>query len=112
VLALSSQTESTSPDTALVRLVQTDTLGDPTVSATITLTATAPNSSGSDVSFENLTHVSAATDYAVVIPGSYTLSDADNRFADTDFTIEAGRVYTVVIISPSAPSTRVLEETQ
>jgi len=112
VLALSSQTESNSMDTALVRLVQANTLGDATATATITLFSAAQNSSGSDVSFEGLSYEQGATEYTVVIPGSYTLSDGNSRFADTDFTIESGRVYTVVIVSPTAPSTRVLEETQ
>lgn len=112
VIALTTQANSTSPTTALARLVQASALGDLSRSSTITLMAMEPNISGSDVSFEGLSYDSVVTEYTDVLPGSYTLTDADGRFASENITIEAGHVYTLVINSASAPVLRVIDDSQ
>ena len=116
VIALATQAEASSASTALIRLVQTSTLGDAagdtSSTSTITLTATEPNNSGSDVSFEGLSFDTAVTEYLDVLAGSYTLTDADGRFASETVTIEAGRVYTIVINSATAPVLRVIDDSE
>lgn len=111
-ITLTTQSESTSPSTALVRLVQATSLGDVNSSSTITLVATQPNNSGSDVNFEGLSYVTQKTDYADVLPGTYSLTDANNRFASESITIEAGHVYTLVINSNMAPALRAIDDSQ
>ena len=112
VITLTTQAEATDSTTALARLVQTATLGDVNRSSTITLVATEPNNSGSDVDFDGLSFDTQATQYANILPGSYTLTDADNRFTSENITIEAGRVYTVVINRSTAPVLRVIDDSQ
>ena len=112
VITLTTQSESTDPTTAIVRLVQTATLGDVSGSSTITLEATEPNGSGSDVSFEGLSYEVQTTGYVDVLPGSYTLTDTDSRFASESITIEAGHVYTIVINSDTTPVLRVIDDSQ
>jgi hypothetical protein len=108
VIPLVTRAISTSPDTALARLVQTNELGDATRATAISLIAVAPINSGSDVSFPALSYESVATEYSDVLPGSYTLTDPDNRFVNENITIEAGKVYTIVINKASTPALRVI----
>ena len=108
VIPLVTRASATSNDTALVRLVQANELGDATRSATLSLIAVEPANSGSDVSFVDLSFVSIATDYRDVLPGSYTLSDFDNRFSDESISFAAGKVYTVIINNDIAPVLRVI----
>ena len=112
VITLTTQSEPTDPTTALARLVQTTSLGDVSRSSTITLAAAEPLNSGSDVSFEGLSFDTQATGYADILPGTYTLIDAANRFASQSITIEANHVYTIVINRDTAPVLRVIDESQ
>ncbi len=112
LITLTTQAEPTDPSTALVRLVQTTTLGDVNSTSSITLIATEPNNSGSDVGFDGLSYDTQATSYVDVLPGSYTLSDTDNRFANENMNVEAGHVYTIVINNATAPVLRVIDDSQ
>ncbi len=108
VIPLVTRATSTSTDTALVRLVQADELGDAARSTTISLIAVEPTNSGSDVSFPDLSYTSASTEYNDVIPGSYALTDSANRFNAENISIEAGKVYTLIISKATAPVLRVI----
>lgn len=108
VIPLVTRATSTSPDTALVRLVQANELGDAARSTTISLIAVEPTNSGSNVSFPDLSYTSTSTEYNDVIPGSYALTDSANRFSDENINIEAGEVYTLIISKANAPVLRVI----
>ena len=98
VVKLSSTSISLTPTMAQVRVVQASVLGATDTSATFMLLPAGENPGGSAILFNNVSNDSAAdASYQIVAPGDYRLVDSLSRVDAASLSVEAGKVYTLII---------------
>jgi len=95
---LNTQSFNPSSTTALVRIIQGETLTSENISVTFTLTPEGNNPGSTAVDFTN---VSATTrseaNYQIVGAGDYVVVDPLNRIPRLALSVENGRVYTLIV---------------
>lgn len=100
VVLLSSMSTSLSPSVAQVRMVQANLLSNQDTAATFSLQPAGMSPGGAEVSFSDISLASAnSADYQPVGPGSYLLVDSLDRIDVELVNLQAGKIYTLVIVS-------------
>ncbi|MFT4727013.1 MAG: hypothetical protein ACI9UN_001508 [Granulosicoccus sp.] len=97
---LSSMSTSLSPSIAQLRIIQADLLSNVDVSATFSLQPSGNLPGGAEVSFPDTSVASASSaNYQSVSPGEYVLVDSLGRIGVELLNLQAGKIYSLIIIS-------------
>jgi hypothetical protein len=99
---LSTLSMSATPSMAQLRIVQANLLSDEDTASTLLLQPNGSSPGGGEVSFSNISVATAGTAvYQAVGPGDYQLIDSLARIESQSLSLQAGKVYTLVIIGRS-----------
>lgn len=102
LVPLSSLSISQTPSVAQLRIIQADLLSDADISSTFSLQPTGLSPGSSEVNFPDISVASAATArYQLITPGDYLLLDALGRMESQLLTMQAGKIYTLIILNRS-----------
>lgn len=113
VVKLSSISISLTPSLAQVRVVQADLFGAADTEATFMLLPSGENPGSSAVLFNNINSGSAAeATYQLAAPGDYRLVDSLGRLEAVPLTVNAGKIYTLIIQDAATPPILVHEDDQ
>lgn len=96
-VALVTETQTSDPGLARVRVVQGDTLGNASLESELRLQSSGDNPGGMDISLGPLSFDQPQSDYNELLAGDYELIDLANRFAPVPVTLSGGTVYTLVL---------------
>ena len=96
-VALVTETQTSDPGLARVRIVQGESLGNPLLMTEFRLQSSGDNPGGMDINFGPLSFDQPQSDYKELLAGDYELIDLANRFAPVPVTLSGGTVYTLVI---------------
>jgi prolyl-tRNA editing enzyme YbaK/EbsC (Cys-tRNA(Pro) deacylase) len=100
VVLLRSMSISLTPSIAQLRIVQADLLSNEDVSATFSLQPGGISPGGAELIFPNVSLASASSaNYQSVSPGDYLLVDSLDRIGIESLNLQAGKIYTLIIIS-------------
>lgn len=100
-VALVTETQTSDPELAKVRIVQGDALGNAELASQLRLLSAGDNPGGVDKSFGPLSFGQPASEYIELSAGDYELTDQANRFMPVPVTLTGGSVYTLVITGNS-----------
>lgn len=102
VVLLSSRSMTLTPSVAQVRMVQANLLSTDDTIATFSLLPSGNSPGGAEVSFSDVSQALAnAADYRSVSPGDYLLVDSLARIDSEPLTLQAGKIYTLIIVGSS-----------
>jgi len=99
---LNTETKTSDPGLAKVRIVQGDTLGDALIESEMRLVSAGENPGGMDKTFAALSYNRPNTDYSELLAGDYELVDVANRFSPFAVTLEGGISYSLVLVGIGA----------
>ncbi len=112
VITLTTETTTSDPTLARVRMVQAGSLGDTDIISTMQLVSAGDNPGGIDLSFSPISFSDAQTDYLELPAGQYQLSDNANRIAEQVLSLSGGVVYTIVLTGDGDNTVVVINDTQ
>lgn len=98
VLALSTRVVPTAPAMALLRVVQASALGTDNLTASFTLIPQGSNPGTGEVVYADMdAQTNVVTQYQLVTPGEYAISDSQGRFVNQSLSVQADTVYTLIL---------------
>jgi len=97
-VAMETETKTSDPTLAKVRIVRGGTLGDASIQSQVSLQSAGDNPGGVDVSFGPLSFAKPQSAYVEVFAGDYELRDSQSRVGPGSLTLNAGTVYTLLLI--------------
>jgi len=107
-VALATETQTTDPGLAKVRIVQGGTLGNRLLESQLLLQSAGDNPGGVDTSFGPLSFDRPQSDYTELFAGDYELIDLANRFTPIPVTLEGNTVYTLLLTGNGMNDVRVI----
>jgi len=107
-VALVTETQTTDPGLAKVRIVQGGTLGDRSLESQLLLQSAGDNPGGMDKSFGPLSFDRPQSDYMELSAGDYELVDLANRFAPIPVTLSGNTVYTLLLTGNGMNEVRII----
>lgn len=107
-VALVTETKTSGPGLAKVRIVQGGTLGDALVDSHLQLQSAGDNPGGVDINFGPLSFDRQRTDYIELFAGDYELIDLAKRFSPVAVTLSSESVYTLLLIGNGNDNNNVL----
>ena len=96
-VALVTETQTSDPGLAKVRIVQGGTLGDSSIESQLRLQSAGENPGGVDDTFGPVSFNRPQSDYTELPAGDYELIDLANRFPPVAVTLSGGTVYTLLL---------------
>jgi len=113
VSILDTQNVNASATTALIRIIQAETLSAEDQNITFSLTPEGENPGSSAVDFPNVSVTTRAeTNYQTIGAGDYVLVDPLNRITRSAVSVQAGRVYTLIVQSTESGDLLIHEDSR
>ncbi len=110
-LALDTETTTSDPMLAKVRIVQINDLGNASVSAQMQLQSAGANPGGQNATLGPLSLNSPTTAYIEIAAGDYELADSENRFPNIAVSLNGANAYTVVLSGVGTENILVINDT-
>jgi len=96
-LPLATETQTSDPGLAKVRIVQGGVLGDASIEAPLRLQSAGANPGGMDFTFEPLSFENPDSQYSELSAGDYELVDIADRFSPFAVSLTGGITYTLIL---------------
>jgi len=96
-VALTTETKTSDPGLAKIRVVQSGTLGNTSMESRLRLQSAGDNPGGVDSNFDPLTYDLPESAYIEVFAGDYELTDTANAFTPFAISLSGNTVYTLLL---------------